>query len=43
MELIAAVCHMLVKYYVYGVANRHDYYTEDIVYIVIYEFIYAVG
>ena len=43
MELIAAVCHMLVKYYVYEVANQHDYYREDIVYIVIYGFIDAVG
>ena len=43
MELIAAVCHMLVKYYVYGVANRHDYYTGDIVYIIIHEFIDTVG
>ena len=42
MELIAAVCHMLVKYYVCGVANM-IIYMEDTVYIVIYEFIDAVG
>ena len=40
MELIAAVCHMLV-YYVLEYLN--DCYTEDIVYIVIYEFIDVVG